>query len=89
MNFCYRLGALALAAIASPSIHASDAVTDAMQSAYVPYRAALFRTNGKSQAEAQLAMAQAQQAWNGLTERFAAKPPAPYNRDVDFAGALE
>jgi hypothetical protein len=63
-------------------------VTDAVQAAYGPYRAALFRTNGKSQPEAQQAIAQAQQAWKGVTERYAAKPPAPYDRDTDFAASL-
>jgi hypothetical protein len=88
MKSFLRLGALALASVASVSAQAADAVTDAMQSAYAPYRAALFRTNGQSQAEAQKAMAQAQQAWKGIAERFGATPPAPYDRDAGFAGTL-
>ena len=34
-----------------------------MQAAYAPYRAALFRTNSKAQAESEQAIAQARQAW--------------------------
>lgn len=87
LSLC-RLSVLPLVAAVSMSAAAADAVTDAMQSAYAPYRAALFRTNGKSQADAQQAMAQAQQAWNGIAERFAVKPPAPYDRDLEFASTL-
>ena len=67
---------------------ASDPVTDAMQAAYGPYRAALFRTNGSSQAESQQALTQAQQAWGRLVTQFGAKPPAPYDRDTAFGTAL-
>ena len=83
-----RVSALTLATTLSLSAQAADAVTEAMQVAYAPYRAALFRTNGKSQAEAQQAMVQTQQAWKGVAERFAASPPAPYDRDADFVGTL-
>ena len=41
----------------------ADTVTDALQQAYEPYRTALFRTNGKVQAEAEQAVTRAQQAW--------------------------
>lgn len=67
---------------------AADAVTDAMQSAYAPYRAALFRTNGKSVPDAQQAMAQAKSAWQSIADRYAAKPPPPYDRDTEFAVTL-
>jgi hypothetical protein len=67
---------------------AADAVTEAMQKAYAPYRVALFKTNSNSQAESQQAVSQAQQAWSQLTARFGAKPPAPYERDPAFAGSL-
>jgi len=67
---------------------AADPVTDAMQAAYAPYRAALFRTNGTSQAESQQALTQAQQAWARLATQFGAKPPAPYDRDAAFGAAL-
>ena len=59
-----------------------------MQAAYAPYRAALFRTNGKSQPEARQAIAQAQSAWKLVTERFAGAPPAPYDRDTQFGATL-
>ncbi len=79
------LGALA-SALASPAWPA-DAFTDAMTSAYAPYRAALFATNGKSKAEAELALTKAREAWTTLTRRFAS-PPAPYDRDPHLAGTL-
>jgi hypothetical protein len=88
MKTLHRLSALALAAALSFPAFAADVVTDAMQAAYGPYRAALFRTNGKSQPEAQQAIAQAQQVWKGITERFAAKPAAPYDRDSEFGTTL-
>ena len=68
---------------------AADPFTDAMQEAYVPYRAALFHTNSKLQAESQLAIRQAQQAWSGVTARFSGKPPAPYDRDTSFLTSLD
>jgi hypothetical protein len=88
MNTLHRLTALAFAAALSFPAFAADVVTDAMQAAYGPYRAALFRTNGKSQPEAQHAIAQAQQAWKDVTERFASRPAAPYDRDSEFAATL-
>jgi hypothetical protein len=66
----------------------ADVVTDAMQSAYAPYRAALFRTNSKSQIESEQAIAQAQQAWKAIAERFGTRPPAPYDRDPKFAVSM-
>jgi hypothetical protein len=81
------LAMAALATIASPA-GAADAVTDAMQAAYPAYRAALFRTNSKAQPESQQAIAQAQQAWKALSERFGAKPPSPYDRDAGFGATL-
>ena len=59
-----------------------------MQAAYAPYRAALFRTNGKSQEEAIKAVDQAQQAWQALRRQVGAKPPAPYDRDAKFDDTL-
>ena len=79
----------ALFVFAAASARAADAVTDAMQAAYAPYRAALFRTNSKAQAESEQAIARAQREWNSLVERFAARPPAPYDRDPAFAGTLK
>ena len=88
MPMPYRVFALTLALLGVSSAHGGDAVTDAMQDAYAPYRLALFRTNGKSQSEAQHAVAQAQQAWRSVAERFGAKPLAPYDRDSEFAGRM-
>lgn len=67
---------------------AADAFTDAMQQAYAPYRAALFRTNSQDQGASAQAVAQARQAWTVVRERFAAQPPAPYDRDPRFAATL-
>lgn len=67
---------------------ASDALTDEMQKLYAPYRVALFKTNSNVQSESQQAMAQAQQAWGQFVTRFSAKPPAPYDRDPEFANSL-
>ena len=67
---------------------AADAVTDAMQAAYGPYRVALFKTNSNSQAEAQQAMTQAQQSWGKLAAQFGSKPPAPYDRDTAFGASV-
>lgn len=66
-----------LASLAAMPALAADPVTDAMQAAYAPYRAALFRTNSKAQLESEQAVAQAHQAWKAISERFAGKPPAP------------
>lgn len=74
--------------VASAGAFAADPVTDAMQAAYVPYRVALFRTNSNAQVESQQAIAQARQGWTKLAEQYAAKPPAPYDRDPLFAASL-
>ncbi len=84
----YRVLALTLVLVGASSAYAADAVTDALHEAYAPYRVALFRTNGKSQSEAQQALTQAQSAWRSVAERFGTKPPAPYDRDTEFAGRL-
>ncbi len=88
MKTALRLSMLLLgAALGAPAV-AGDAVTDALQAAYAPYRAALFRTNGKSQPEAELAITQARLAWKSLGERFSAAVPAPYDRDREFGSTL-
>jgi hypothetical protein len=86
----HAIRALALAALlsAAASAQAADPVTDAMQAANAPYRMALFKTNGKSQPEAQQALTQAQQAWDKLSAQFGAKPAAPYDRDPAFAASV-
>ncbi len=68
--------------------HAADPVTQAMQSAYTPYRVALFRTNSKAQAESEQAMAQALQAWGAIAQQYGAAPPVPYAQDAGFARTL-
>lgn len=67
---------------------AADPVTDAMQQAYAPYRAALFTTNGQDPAAAAQALAQARAAWSALAQQHGARPPAPYDRDPAFAQTL-
>ena len=80
-------GALSLALIGTTA-RAADPLTDAMQQAYAPYRAALFRTNSGAQAESAAAVAKAREAWQALDARFAAQPPAPYDRDPALKDSL-
>lgn len=77
-----------VALLAATSVFAADAATEAMQAAYAPYRAALFKTNGTSKAESEQAMQQARQAWARVVADYAARPPAPYDRDTAFATSL-
>lgn len=88
MRRAFALCVLAATLGTSPA-SAADAVTDAMQVAYVPYRAALFRTNSKAQAESEQAIAKARAQWQALSERYAAQPGAPYDRDPGFAATLK
>lgn len=67
---------------------AADPVTEAVQSAWTPMRAALFRTNQKAQAESEQALANARARWQALVDRFGAQPPAPYASDRAFAASL-
>jgi hypothetical protein len=87
-KFHKQVAILALSAGAFVPVFAADAVTDTMQAAYGPYRVALFKTNSNSQAEAQLAMTQAQQSWGKLATQFGSKPPAPYDRDAAFSTSV-
>jgi hypothetical protein len=80
--------ALAVPWFAAPAL-AADPATEAIQAAYVPYRAALFRTNGKSQPESEQAIADAMRAWSAVGERFAGAPPLPYAGDVRFAATVD
>lgn len=82
------LTAALLTSVLAGSALAADPLTDAVQAAYVPYRAALYLTNGKDQAEAAAAMAQARQAWAAVATRFAAAAPAPYQGDTQLAATL-
>lgn len=81
------MSAVLAAALPAPA-RAADAVTDAMQAAYAPYRVALFRTNSKAQAESAQAIQRVRAEWRAVGERFAAAPPAPYDRDSKFAATL-
>ncbi len=67
---------------------AADALTDAMTAAYAPYRAALFKTNGQSQPEAEQAIVQARRSWQTLAQRFSQSAPSPYDRDARLATTL-
>jgi len=82
------LTALSLSLGLAVTAQASDAITDAMQTAYAPYRVALFSTNGKSQPDAKAAIEQAQQAWRGVVEQNGKQITAPYDRDAGFASSL-
>jgi hypothetical protein len=84
------LGAIGLATLLSACAlaQAADPVADGMQAAYAPHRMALFKTNGKSQAEVQQALTQAQQAWDRLSRQFGATPAAPYDHDPAFAATV-
>jgi hypothetical protein len=85
-----RLSTIVLAlALLAPSAWAADAVTDAVQAAYVPYRAALFKTNAKAQADSEQAVVDARAQFRALAERYAGKPPAPYDRDPEFTATLK
>lgn len=83
VNFFVVFGLLVFGAA-----QAADPVTEAINQAYAPYRAALFRTNSKAQAESEAAMAQARQAWKSIQDRYAATPPIPYDRDPEFSVSL-
>jgi len=82
------LSLLALLSIASP-VPAADPVTEAIQQAYAPYREALYKTNGQSQAEALAALDRARQQWQALVAAYAGKPSQPYARDPQFAASLQ
>jgi hypothetical protein len=70
------------------SAHAADPLTRAMQAAYVPYRAALFHTNAKAQADTLRALADARQAWHALREQHGTQPPTPYADDRSLPATL-
>ena len=85
MNKLFIASALVLALSGA---YAADPFTDAAEKAYAPYRAALFKTNSNSQAEAQEAIDKAQASWQAIVARFSGKAPAPYDRDAGFAKSL-
>ena len=74
--------------VAAAGASAADAVTDAMQATYAPYRVALFKTNNNAQDEARQAVAQAQQGWSKIAAEYGGRPPVPYDRDAEFASSL-
>jgi molybdopterin converting factor small subunit len=66
----------------------ADPVTDALQKAYAPYRAALFKTNSGQAAESAEALKQAQQAWGQVTLLVKSQPTVPYANDTLMASTL-
>ncbi len=72
-----------------PLARAGDSVTEMMQGAYAPYRMALISTSRQAQPESEQAIAQAMAEWRGLVQRYATKPPPPYDRDPGFARTLD
>lgn len=84
-----RIAALAFAAcISTASAWAADPVTDALQKAYAPYRAALFKTNSGQAAESAEALRQAQQAWGQVGQLVKSQPTVPYANDALMARTL-
>ncbi|MGE0314996.1 MAG: hypothetical protein AB7P21_25555 [Lautropia sp.] len=67
---------------------AADEFTDAVQRAYAPYRAALFKTNSGSPAEAKAAVDAGSAAWAAVARRYAAGAPAPYATDARLPDSL-
>lgn len=67
---------------------AADPVTDALQKAYAPYRAALFKTNAGQADESANALKQAQQAWSQVTQLVRSQPTVPYANDALMARTL-
>ena len=84
VHFVLLLGA-ALVPFAAWS---ADPVTDALQKAYAPYRAALFKTNSGQSAESAEALKQAQQAWGQVTQLVKSQPTVPYANDELMARTL-
>lgn len=67
---------------------AHDPLTDAINAAYPPYRAVLFRTNTQAQAESKQALQQARASWQAVIEGHGKHPPAPYDRDPQVLATL-
>ena len=86
--FMLKTSALMAAALCTLPVFAADAVTDAIQTAYAPYRVALFKTNSNSQPEARQAIDQARTTWDSVVQQYGAKAPAPYDRDAKFSASL-
>lgn len=81
------LACLAASAL-SFSAQAADPVTDAIQKAYGPYRAALFKTNAGQANESAEALKQAQTAWAQVAHIVKTQPTVPYVNDALMAQTL-
>ena len=89
MGSFFRIVLLAAASFMTlPLAMAADALTEAVQNSYPPYRAALFKTSSKSQAESRESLRQARDAWARVVVPLGAKPPAPYDRDMQLATTI-
>ncbi len=86
MSKHHWLTAILLATVGTAQAH--DPLTDAINAAYPPYRAALFRTNTQAQAEAKQALQQARASWQAVIEGHGKHPPAPYDRDPQVLATL-
>jgi molybdopterin converting factor small subunit len=88
LRLSLSLLAVAAASALSVSAWAADPVTDAIQKAYAPYRAALFKTNSGQAAESAEALKQAQQAWGQVAQLVKSQPTVPYANDALMARTL-
>lgn len=70
------------------SAWAADPVTDAIQKAYAPYRAALFKTNAGQVGESADALKQAQAAWAQVAQVVKSQPTVPYVNDALMAKTI-
>ena len=70
------------------SAWAADPVTDAIQKAYAPYRAALFKTNAGQVGESADALKQAQAAWAQVAQVVKSQPTVPYANDALMAKTI-
>lgn len=84
----FSLLACVAASTLSLSVWAADPVTDAIQKAYGPYRAALFKTNAGQAGESVEALKQAQMAWSQVVQVVKTQPTVPYANDALMAKTL-
>jgi len=84
----FSLLACAAASTLSLTAWAADPVTDAIQKAYAPYRAALFKTNAGQAGESADALKQAQAAWAQVAQTVKSQPTVPYANDALMAKTL-
>lgn len=90
MSLRHSLSLLAFASASALSFTAwaADPVTDAIQKAYAPYRAALFKTNAGQAGESAEALKQAQAAWAQVAQVVKSQPTVPYANDALMAKTL-